>query len=111
MRDVALRFINDLRAAGLRISLSESMDAIQAVAAVGIERDLLREALAASLVKEEEDRPLFDEVFARFFAGPGSRRKNTHQEKASAGEEQRLKANAVQAPPPEQRRTGERPAH
>ena len=76
MRDVTLRFINDLRAAGLRISLSESMDAVQAVAAVGIERELLREALAASLVKEEEDRPLFDEVFARFFAGPGSRRKS-----------------------------------
>ncbi len=115
MRDVTLRFINDLRAAGLRISLSESMDAVQAVAAVGIERELLREALAASLVKEEEDRPLFDEVFARFFAGPGSRRKNTHQEKASAGEGQRLKANGVQAQvqeqPPEQRRTGERPAH
>jgi len=38
MRDVTLRFINDLRAAGLRISLSESMDAVQAVAAVGVER-------------------------------------------------------------------------
>ena len=115
MRDVTLRFINDLRAAGLRISLSESIDAVQAVAAVGIERELLREALAASLVKEEEDRPLFDEVFARFFAGPGSRRKNTYHEKASAGEGQRLKANGVQAraqeQPPEQRHPGERPAH
>src|SRR5438034_5871766 len=115
MRDVTLRFINDLRAAGLRISLSESMDAVQAVAAVGVERELLREALAASLVKEEEDRPLFDEVFARFFAGPGSRRKGTHQEKASAGEGKRLKANGMQAraqeQPPEQRRPGERPAH
>src|SRR5438876_1761046 len=115
MRDVTLRFINDLRAAGLRISLSESMDAVQAVAAVGIERELLREALAASLVKEEEDRPLFDEVFTRFFAGLGSRRKNTHHKKASAGEGQRLKANGVQAraqeQPPEQRHPGERPAH
>ena len=49
MRSVTLRFINDLRTAGLRISVSESMDAMQAVAAVGLERELLREALAASL--------------------------------------------------------------
>jgi hypothetical protein len=114
MRDVTLRFISDLRAAGLRISLSESMDAVQAVAAVGVERDLLHEALAASLVKDEEDRPLFDEIFARFFAGPGSRRRGKRQEKASGGEGQRSKENGMQArlqeQPPEQRRSGERPA-
>lgn len=115
MRTVTLRFINDLRAAGLRISLSESMDAVQAVAAVGIERELLCEALAASLVKEEEDRPVFDEIFARFFAGPGPRRKGKHQEKASAGEGQRTKETGAQTRaqerPPEQRRAGEQPAH
>src|SRR5713101_7577159 len=82
MRDVTLRFINTLRAAGLRISLSESMDAMLAVAAVGVERDVLREALAASLVKEEEDRPIFDETFSRFFAGPGPRRKGKRQDQA-----------------------------
>jgi hypothetical protein len=114
MRDVALHFINDLRAAGLRISISESMDALQAVAAVGVERELLREALAASLVKDEEDRPLFDEAFARFFAAPKSRRKGKHHEQTSMGEGQRLGENGVQPRvqerPPEQRRTGERPA-
>jgi len=89
MRHVALRFIQALRAAGLRISLSESMDALQAVAAVGVERELLREALAASLVKEEEDRPLFDETFARFFVGPGVRRKGKNQNQAGTGEGQR----------------------
>src|SRR5262249_29169147 len=113
MKDVTLRFINDLRAAGLRISVSESMDAMQAVAAVGIERELLREALAASLVKEEEDRPLFDEAFARFFSAPERRRKAKHHEQTRSGEGQRTTTSGTQTrpqeQPPEQRRTGERP--
>jgi uncharacterized protein with von Willebrand factor type A (vWA) domain len=114
MRTVTLRYINELRAAGLRISLSESMDAVQAVAAVGIEREVLREALAASLVKEEEDRPVFDEIFVRFFAGPGPRHKGKHQEQLSGGEGQHTKENGLQAreqePPSEQRQTGKRSA-
>src|SRR5215510_6746160 len=113
MKDVTLRFINDLRAAGLRISVSESMDAMQAVAAVGIERELLREAFAASLVKEEEDRPLFDEAFARFFSAPERRRKAKHHEQTRSGEGRRTTTNGTQTrpqeQPPEQRRTGERP--
>lgn len=112
MRSVTLRFIDDLRAAGLRISVSESMDAMQAMAAVGIERELLREALAASLVKEEEDRPLFDEAFARFFAAPERRRKAKRHEQARIGEGQRTTTSRTQTRPqerpPEQRRTGER---
>jgi hypothetical protein len=114
MRDVTLSFINDLRTAGLRVSLSESMDAVQAVAAIGIERELLREALAASLVKEEEDRSLFDETFARFFAAPESRHKGKRHEQPSSGEGQRSTPNGAQARtqqrPPEPRRTGEPPA-
>lgn len=90
MRDVTLRFIQALRVAGLRISLSESMDAMQAMAAVGVERTLLCEALAASLVKEEEDRPVFDETFARFFIGPGSRRKGKLRDQPGMGEGQRV---------------------
>src|SRR5262245_51781172 len=115
MRDVTLRFINDLRAAGLRISGSESMDAMQAVSAVGIERDLLREALAASLVKEEEDRPLFDEIFTRFFAAPKPQRKGKHHEQVSAGEGQKVIANGARSQtterPPKQQRPSEPSTH
>ena len=71
MRNILLRFLNELRTAGLPISVSESIDALQAAAAIGVERDLLREALATSLVKAEEDRPLFEHTFAQFFASPG----------------------------------------
>lgn len=102
MRDVILNFINELRQSGLRISLSESMDAMQATAAIGIDRDFLREALAASLVKEEEDRPLFDEIFARFFAGPGKKRKGKLERQTSEGEGQRTKETGMQSRSQEQ---------
>lgn len=102
MRDIVLRFINELRQAGVRISLSESMDAMQALAAIGVERDFLREALAASLVKEEEDRPLFDEIFARFFAGPGRKRKGKLERQSSEGEGQRAKETGMQSRAQEQ---------
>jgi uncharacterized protein with von Willebrand factor type A (vWA) domain len=111
MRDVTLRFIDALRAAGLRVSVSESVDAVQAVAAVGIERDLLREALAASLVKDEADRPLFDATFAHFFAAPGARRKGTPRGHARAGEgrQPRPDGQARETGRPTQQRAGERP--
>jgi uncharacterized protein len=69
LRDAILEFIADLRTAGVRISVAESLDAMRAVAAAGIERPRMREALAAALVKEEADRATFDETFARRFAG------------------------------------------
>ena len=84
MQMVLLRFLDELRSAGLPISTSESMDALQAVAAIGLEREILSEALAASLVKDEEDRPLFEDIFAQFFAAPRSRHKN--KQAANSGE-------------------------
>jgi len=60
-------FVVRLRAAGVRISVAESLDAIAAVAATGLERERLREALSASLIKDEADRATFDQEFARFF--------------------------------------------
>jgi uncharacterized protein with von Willebrand factor type A (vWA) domain len=69
LRDAILEFIGDLRSAGVRISVAESLDAMRAVAVTGIERRRMREALAAALIKEEADRVIFDETFARRFAG------------------------------------------
>jgi len=109
MRTLTLRFINELRTAGLRISVGESMDALQAVAAVGLEREQLREAFAVCLVKEEEDRPVFDETFARFFTGPGVRRKAKRQTDTGEGERQQTKAQGSLGRPqerlPEERTT------
>jgi uncharacterized protein with von Willebrand factor type A (vWA) domain len=72
LREQLGRFIAGLRAAGIRVSVAESIDAMNAVAAAGLARDRMREALAATLVKDEADRARFDEAFGRFFAVPAS---------------------------------------
>src|ERR1700736_5616707 len=69
MRDALLGFIAELRAAGVRISVAESMDAMRAVAAAGLTRTRMREALAATLIKDEADRVVFEETYVRYFVG------------------------------------------
>jgi uncharacterized protein with von Willebrand factor type A (vWA) domain len=68
LRDQIVSFIAALRDSGVRISVAESIDAVNAVAVVGLERDRMREGLAAALIKDEADRAVFDESFERFFA-------------------------------------------
>jgi hypothetical protein len=76
------RFVTRLRKAGVRISVAETLDAMAAVAVAGVDRDVLREALAATLVKDEGDRASFDAAFDAHFpllpldgsSGKGSRR-------------------------------------
>ena len=74
LRDQIVSFIATLRSAGVRISVAESIDAMHAVAAAGIERTRMHEALAAALIKDEADRPTFDESFSRFFGAPARER-------------------------------------
>ncbi len=74
LRDQLVNFIAALRDAGVRISVAESIDAMNAVAAVGLERARMHEALAAALIKDEADRGVFDEAFNRFFAAPRTNR-------------------------------------
>jgi uncharacterized protein with von Willebrand factor type A (vWA) domain len=80
MRRRLQEFVGALRSGGVSVSLAESLDAMRAVAAVGIERPRLREALAACLVKDERDRSLFDSLFDEYFPlveipGGGGRRR------------------------------------
>lgn len=70
LREQLIRFVAELRAAGIRVSVAESIDAMNAVAAVGLDRVRMREALAAALIKDEADRIRFDEIFSNFFAAP-----------------------------------------
>ncbi|WP_333648863.1 VWA domain-containing protein [Candidatus Binatus sp.] len=74
LRDQLVSFIAALRAAGVRISVAESIDAMNAVAAVGLVRARMHEALAAALIKDEADRAIFDESFNRFFAASRANR-------------------------------------
>ncbi len=69
MEESVHRFIRLLRNCGLRISVSEAVDAMTAVAAPGIaaNRELTRSALRVSLVKDRRDEDTFDWAFDRFF--------------------------------------------
>jgi uncharacterized protein len=63
------RFVRLLRLHGVRVSVSEALDAMHATAAPGVlsERELLRSALMVTLVKDRRDLAVFDRVFDRFF--------------------------------------------
>ena len=72
MDDRVIQFIEALRAAGVRISVAESADALRAIEATGItDKDLFRAAMRATLVKEAHDIPEFEKLFPAFF-GLGS---------------------------------------
>lgn len=61
-------FIRALRAAGVRISLAESMDAMQGVETVGVgDKGIFRAAMKTTLVKEARDQATFDYFFPLFF--------------------------------------------
>ncbi|MEW6272904.1 MAG: hypothetical protein AB1689_26815, partial [Thermodesulfobacteriota bacterium] len=67
MRERLLSFVTRLRGAGIRVSIAETLDAMAAISAAGVEREVMREALAASLVKDEADRAAFDAAFDEHF--------------------------------------------
>jgi len=69
--DLLTGFVGELRAAGLPVGLTESLDAVQAVGQVPLEdREAFRLALAATLVKSQAHRPAFDTLFEIWFS-PG----------------------------------------
>src|SRR5260370_34010301 len=70
LKDALLGLVNQLRLDGVRVSVAESLDAIHAVAAAGIERARRREALRAALIKAEADNEAFEAAFARRFHAP-----------------------------------------
>ncbi len=70
MEERILKFIAALRSTGVRISLAESSEALQAVQTLGIkDRHLFRLCLRSTLVKESQHLPFFDEYFEIYFGG------------------------------------------
>jgi uncharacterized protein with von Willebrand factor type A (vWA) domain len=68
MNERIVEFITGLRAAGVRISIAESIDALNAIDAMGInDKNLFRLALRTSLVKDASDIATFDELFPQYF--------------------------------------------
>lgn len=90
------RFVRLLRLAGLRISVSESLDAMRCASQPGVlaDRATLREALRVALVKDRRDEEIYEEVFDAFFAlvkvgepeGTGHGHGHGHEDLSDTGE-------------------------
>ena len=69
MVDVLTGFIQELRAAGLPVSLTENLDAMEAVQHIPLEdREAFKYALAATLVKNNAHWKAFETVFEVYFS-------------------------------------------
>lgn len=72
-----------LRHHGLRLSTSETLDALTALQDTGLSsRELVREVLRATMVKRSTDIDTFDELFDLFFSGLGQAIKEVGEEGA-----------------------------
>jgi hypothetical protein len=70
MEERIFEFANVLRRNGIRVSISENMDAFRALSLVGVQdQGLFRHALRATLVKRSVDLKPFEELFDSFFLG------------------------------------------
>lgn len=71
--DHHLKFVHALREAGLTVSVAEGLDAAAAISEITVaDREQLRAAYAATLVKRQQHRRTFDSVFDVFFPRYGS---------------------------------------
>jgi uncharacterized protein with von Willebrand factor type A (vWA) domain len=111
------RFIRLLRLAGMRIGVSEAVDAMAAAAQPGLlaDRDLLHDALVVCLVKDRRDLPAFDRIFDRFFAllrvqaAPTTGHGHGHDQLSDDGETDDLTLSDEPMPNPEQGHSHGRP--
>ncbi len=68
MEERIARFISALRAMGVRVSVAESQDAWQAIEYLGIQdREAFRLSLLATLIKDIESVPTFEDLFPQYF--------------------------------------------
>lgn len=87
-----VEFVRGLRAAGVRVSLAESIDAFRAVETLGItDKDIFRESLRSTLVKEKNGHPAFNQLFPLYFGSGGPAMQNA-MEDMSPDEQDMLKA-------------------
>ncbi len=91
-----VEFIRTLRAAGVRISVAESADAMRAAEQIGIEdRETFREALRTTLIKEHDDFDTFGHFFPLFFDTGAPPMFNMEQELSP--EQQQMLQQALQS--------------
>jgi uncharacterized protein with von Willebrand factor type A (vWA) domain len=96
MDDRIIEFVRGMRAAGVRVSMAESMDAMRAVEVLGVaDKELFRQSMRATLIKESDDFAVFEELFPLYFGSGGPVMQNAGEE-MSEDEQQMLQA-ALQA--------------
>ncbi|MBV8916887.1 vWA domain-containing protein [Bradyrhizobium sp.] len=71
MQENLHRFFRAARGAGVRVSPAESIDAMRAVASVGIfDREVLRDTFLLTLAKTQDEKRALSDCFDLFFAAP-----------------------------------------
>jgi uncharacterized protein with von Willebrand factor type A (vWA) domain len=69
MEQVLQNMIIAVRNSGVRISISESLDAMYAAKLVGYDnREILKDSLSAALAKSQREKGIFEDCFDRFFS-------------------------------------------
>jgi uncharacterized protein with von Willebrand factor type A (vWA) domain len=72
--DVLAGFVKELRTAGIPVSLTENLDAVEALRHVPLDdRDAFKYSLAATMVKNNSHWKAFETVFEVYFSQRGSR--------------------------------------
>ena len=95
MDDRIIEFVRGMRAAGVRVSMAESADAMRAIEVLGItDKELFRQSLRTTLVKESEDFTVFEELFPLYFSAGGPPMQNALED-LSEDEQEMLKAGDV----------------
>jgi uncharacterized protein with von Willebrand factor type A (vWA) domain len=73
LEERVLEFVKGLRGRGVPVSTAESIDALGALAAVGVgDPAAFKSALKAAVVKRQRDIPPFEELFPLYFYGLGA---------------------------------------
>lgn len=107
-----LSFVDALRMRGIAVSPAEVLDALAGVTCLGVDRSILRETLAACMVKNPQQRPTFDVVFDQFFPlllPRGRRRQKQHSSALGTTPSGRNRAKEQAIPRKLQRTSGARP--
>ncbi|HAE08711.1 MAG TPA: VWA domain-containing protein, partial [Alphaproteobacteria bacterium] len=64
-------FVRLLRAIGMKLGSADMLNAVDAAKTVGVaNKNFMYHALASSLIKRREDKPLFDQAFYMFWQNP-----------------------------------------
>src|ERR1700742_1063034 len=88
MRENLHRFFRAARGAGVKVSPAESIDAMRAVASVGLsDRGILRDTLLLTLAKTEDEKQALSECFDLFFKIPEPAQSSQEAAESDGGSE------------------------